>query len=290
MLGTRLHITKYQRHHRTQLLDLTWHSQWTHKHLDWYKTSQWIDRDDVHIFLAWQNEQLVGYLGLSAAIDAITWIRLLGIRDGNMPGAIVRELWQNAESHCLDIGISHVIVLMVTNWLPTYMRNLGFMHLDDIITLNHLGITLPDQPRAPVKIFPAEFEHLPTIARIDRQSFRAPWRLSVRDLRQAIRLASNATIAESAGEIVGYQLSTRHREAGHLARLAVLPAHQGQQIGSVLLHRLLFDFNGRGIHSLSVNTQLSNLPSQRLYQRYGFFRNGFDLELWNKRLPLSVPE
>ena len=284
MLGTRLHITPYDRRYRSELLDLSWYSQWTHKHLDWYTTGRWLDREDVLVFLAWDGEQLVGYIGLSPENYGSSWIRLMGIRDGTMPETIVRELWRCAEARCLDLGIRNVMVLMVTNWLPTYLRDYGFIYWDDIITFNYLGDYDPRQPKPSLEIRPAEMEHLPAITQIDRMAFRHTWRLSQMDLRQALRLAATVTIAEFEGDIVGYQVSTRHREIGHLARLAVVPELQKNNIGSALLQRQLRDFERRRITTISVNTQLSNLPSQRLYQRYGFFRNGFDLEIWNKRL------
>ncbi|MDE2859650.1 MAG: GNAT family N-acetyltransferase [Chloroflexota bacterium] len=285
MLGTRLRIRPYNRRYRGDLLDLSWYSQWTHKHLDWYTISRWLDRDDALIFLAWEGEALVGYIGLSPENDGASWIRLLGLRDGFMPETIVRELWRCAEAKCLELGISNIMVLMVSNWLPAYLRDFGFIYWDDIITFNYLGKHEARPPKPSLKVRPAEMEHLPAIARVDRMAFRRNFRLSQVDLRQALRIAAAATIAEYEGEIVGYQVSTRHCEVGHLARLAVIPGMQKRQIGSALLQRQLRDFEGRGISTISVNTQLSNLPSQRLYQRYGFFRTGFDLEIWNKALP-----
>ena len=104
------------------------------------------------------------------------------------------------------------------------------------------------------------------------------------DVWQALRISTNATVATQADHVVAYQFSTRHEEVGHLARLAVDPAHQRQRIASLLMHRLLEDLQQKQVETISVNTQSSNLPSQHLYQRYGFFRNGYDIELWHKQL------
>ena len=98
----------------------------------------------------------------------------------------------------------------------------------------------------------------------------------------AFRIAASATIAVLDDEVAGYQISTRHRVAGHLARLAVLPNRQGNRIGSMLLHNLLNKFDARGIKSVTVNTQVSNTSSQKLYTHYGFEHNGFDLAVWQK--------
>lgn len=284
MLNTRLRITAYERRHRRALLDLIWSSPWTHKHLDWYKTSSWIDRDDAHVALAWDDDQLVGYLGLSPPFESHCWIRLLGISSGNMPGAIIRDLWQCAEAHCRQSGVSTVLMLMASNWCFNYISSLGFSYLDDIITLNHIGPAMPSALPSAVHVYAAEAEHVYDIARIDRQAFQPPWYLTLEDLRQALRVAVLAAVAEIAGEIVGYQICTRNEEMIHLARLAVAPELQGKGIGAALLTHALGHARGRGIDTMSVNTQLSNLPSQRLYQRRGFVRNGLDYEVWRKQL------
>ncbi len=284
MLNTRLRVTTYERRHRRALLNLIWSSPWTHKHLDWYKISSWIDRDDTYVGLAWDDKQLVGYIGLSPPVDGHCWIRLLGIGSGHMPGAIVRDLWQSAELHCRRSGVSTVIMLMASNWCFKYLPSLGFAYLDDIITLNHIGPAAPSAAPAPVRLYAAEAEHVSAIARIDRMAFRPPWYLTLNDLLQAVRVAVHAAVAEIAGEIVGYQICTRNDEAIHLARLAVAPKRQRQGIGAALLANALSHAYSRGIDAMSVNTQLSNLPSQRLYQRRGFVRNGFDIEVWHKQL------
>ncbi len=80
--------------------------------------------------------------------------------------------------------------------------------------------------------------------------------------------------------MVGYQLSTLYRDGLHLARLATLPEVQGQGIGGVLLGQLIDQFARRGVLSVTVNTQRSNLQSQRLYQRYGFDLTGLDMDVW----------
>lgn len=284
MLGTRLKITAYERQHRSALLDLAWYSHWAHKHLDWHKTGGWLDSESGHILLAWHGGQLVGYIGLSPQCDGWSWIRLLGIRDGRMPGLVVRELWQAAEARCAELKILNVVILMITNWLPTYLRERGFNCEEDIITMSQVVRALPPRPASPARVRAAEAPDIEKMALIDRLAFEPRWRLSESDMWQAFRIAASATVATLHDNVIAYQLSTRQDEIGHLARLAVHPAHRRKRIGSALMHQLVADFRARNTTELSVNTQLSNLPSQRLYERYGFFRNGYDIELWRKQL------
>ena len=82
--------------------------------------------------------------------------------------------------------------------------------------------------------------------------------------------------------MVGYQLCSRHGAGAHLARLAVHPAAQGRGVASALIRGLLCDLRRQGIREISVNTQARNRRSQRLYERFGFLRNGKDHPLWQK--------
>lgn len=246
--------------------------------------SQWLDDEAGSVFLAWQGERLVGYMGLSAALNGSSWIRLLGIEDGVVPAPIIQELWHSAQAQRLQLGVSTVAILMTSSWLSAYVRQLGFACLDSIITLGCIGDEPPAPPISPVNVAPARAEDLPDIAQIDHLAFYPPWQMTQYDLWQAFRISTRTTIAMLAGEIAGYQISTQQQESGHLARLAVAPAYQGMQIGSTLLHELLREFNQAGIHSVTVNTQQSNHSSQRLYRNYGFFRSGLDHEVWHKTL------
>lgn len=286
MLTTKLHITPYERQYRNELLNLSYYSQWTHKHLDWYKTGQWIDREDGIIYLAFEEDRLVGYLGLSKPLNGSSWIRLLGVHDNSIPRPIIEQLWQAAENHARRMGTTRFAILMVTHWLSAYVGRLGFDYLEDIVTLNRVGKYLPPEPASPVKIYSANTDDISDITRVDHLAFQPPWQLARHDLWQAFRISSSASVAMLDDEIVGYQISTRQRAIGHLARLAVVPNKQGNRIGSCLLYDLLSKFDKRGIKSVTVNTQTSNESSQRLYQHYKFEHNGFDLAVWQKDIIL----
>jgi ribosomal-protein-alanine N-acetyltransferase len=104
------------------------------------------------------------------------------------------------------------------------------------------------------------------------------------ELHQAQRVAAFCTLAKHNDSIVGYQISTQYRDGAHLARLGVDPEWQGQGIGTLLLQNLLSRFYQRQITTVTVNTQASNIRSQRLYRDFGFYRNGYDLPVWSVSL------
>ena len=232
--------------------------------------------------LAWQGADLVGYIGISKPLVGCSWIRLLGIRNGRMPGRTIGDLWRAAEARCLQAGIRSVAILMIANWLPAYLRQLAFEVSDEVITMSHIGGRPPNAPAIAVTVRPVVAGDISRLCEIDRLAFAPHWRMSPGDFPQALRIAAFGTVAVWQGEVVGYQFSTRHDEGAHLARLAVDPAHQRRGIASLLMRGLLEELRRLRVESITVNTQLSNRPSQVLYQRFGFFRNGYDLELWRK--------
>ena len=282
LLGERLRVEPYARQYRGATLQLCAESQWTHQHLDWFSLEQWLDQERGVVFLAWEGADLAGCIGLAGPLAGSAWIRLLCIRDGRAPSRAISRLWQSAEDYCLRMGVRRLACLMVTNWLSSYLRGCGFAYHDDIISMSHIGCRMPKPRAVPAETRRAEPYDAPAIAAVDRQAFAPLWRLSEAEIWQALRICTRATVALREGRVAGYHFGARHDDIGHLARLAVSPDCQGQGIGALLLRDFLGAFQRLPISTISVNTQLSNKPSQRLYERFGFFRNGTEIEMWRR--------
>ncbi|MCY4145485.1 MAG: GNAT family N-acetyltransferase [Chloroflexi bacterium] len=289
MPPARLEIAPYARQHRRLLLDLMNRSCWTHTHIDWQSIPEWLADSGAAVWLALQDGELQGCLGLSRAVAGWRWLRLLGMGEGYRLGVILRELWARAEAACRDEAGAGIAVLALTNWQPAYLAELGFQYCDDLVVLQHIGSRLPQQPDSLARARPVEAADMAELAQLDKLAFAPPWQIERAELWRAYRACAVATVATIDSRIVGYQLCARHGEAAHLARLAVHPAHQGRGVASLLLQGLLSDLLGRGITAISVNTQASNRRSQQLYQRYGFLRNGKHYAVWQKTLvPATV--
>jgi ribosomal-protein-alanine N-acetyltransferase len=157
---------------------------------------------------------------------------------------------------------------------------MGFKYVEDVVTLHRTGTQVPPAYEHNLVLRNGYSEDIADIMRVDHAAFTPPWQMTRADVYHSQRQAASCTLAEYQGQVIGYELSTRHHTSGHLARLAVLPEIQGQRVGAVLLDNLINKFNRRGVRSITVNTQQSNIRSQRLYARYGFRRNGFDIPIW----------
>lgn len=234
--------------------------------------------------LCWNKGHLVGVLATSRPLNNTCWVRLVAIHDYANQRQVLYSLWQDLSAELRTMGVHTVALLAVRDWITGYVPALGFVYGEDIITLARFGHELPppldDRPLIRV----AERSDLEQMAIVDQAAFPPPWQLSLDEIRQAHRISSSCTVALKNDRIVGYQLSTLYFDGAHLARLAVLPDIQGGGIGGALLGDVLGRFFRRGIYTMTVNTQTSNHRSRRLYTRFGFQPNGYDLPFWSAQL------
>lgn len=275
-----LQTLDYERRYRDDILSLMFYSRHTHAHLDWYKAGQWLDLGNNYIHLAFAEDTLVGVLGFSEDLNGSVWLRMAIIGQGYDPAIILGFLWEQSRVTLMRLGIHIAAVLVINPWLERFLPALGFHYHEDVITMHRAPQTLPPEPHASVTLRSGYLEDLQDIVAIDHAAFNPPWQMNSTDIRLSQRQAASCNLAIFEDNIIAYEVATRHHASGHLARLAVHPSLQGQGVGQVLLHHLLSRFMKRGVKGMTVNTQMSNMPSRRLYERYGFIRNGFDIPVW----------
>lgn len=275
-----LSIIHYQRRDRRAVLSLFNRSYRTQIHLDWFEPDAWLDTQPPLTWTAWQGSRLVALLGMSEPLRGASWIRMLAVETHVDAHAVLGQLWRHIQPELLAANIEQAAILLMHDWVGEYVEALGFHPFDQVVTMRRAthDVPSPIESRFFVRSFTPN--ELSTIIRIDQTAFSAPWQMSATEIRQSERLASPLTVATLSGEIVGYQLATHYYDEAHLARLAVLPQYQGQGVGAALVYDLIQRFARRGIYSITVNTQLTNIHSQRLYRRFGFERTGYDLPVW----------
>ena len=279
-LSGALSFIHYQRRDRRAVMALLNRSYRVQTHMDWFEPEEWLDTQPALTWTAWQGSRLVALLGMSEPLDGASWIRMLALETHIDGYAVLRELWQHVQPELRAAHIRQVALLLMQDWIGDYAAAIGFRTFDQVVTMRR---NLHDMPSPLLKQhFVRSFtpNELSAIIRIDQSAFIAPWQMSASDIRQSERMASQLTVATLSGEIVGYQLATHYYDEAHLARLAVLPQYQGQGVGAALVSDLIQRFTRRGVFSITVNTQLTNAHSQRLYRRFDFERTGYDLPVW----------
>ncbi|NWF69298.1 MAG: GNAT family N-acetyltransferase [Chloroflexi bacterium] len=275
-------LTPLARKNRRAVDDLLYTSYRVHTHLDWQTAEEWLNACESPAWLAWQGERLVGMMAAGQPVEHTCWIRLAALHDDALLAAeILRLLWERVRADLRALGVRQAALLLVRDWLKTYLAALGFQYDEHIITLfRGTHQPLPGETPPEIVIRTVGGSDMDAVLAIDHAAFPALWRLSKDDLYAARRVAAICTLAQRRQQMLGYQLCTQTRDSAHLARLAVRPEAQGTGVGAALLHDVLRRFARRNIYTMSVNTQASNLRSQKLYQRCGFVRNGYDLPVY----------
>lgn len=274
-------LTPYRRSHRRAVADLLFHSPYTHTHLDWYDAETWLNGRPSLTRLMWLDGALLGMIACDMPLNGASWVRVASVMPDAGIEATLPALWEATCEAVREAGGRMVCWLMADGWIRLHLPALGFAYYNEIVTLRRSDKTVPTVKRAAdVAVRALEADDIATITAVDHAAFAPPWQNTAEHLRQAWRGAAGASVAVRDGQIVGYQVSTLNRKNAHLVRLAVSPALHGQGIGAMLVADMIAHFARRHIHRVSVNTQIDNARSLRLYRRLGFIRNWYDIPVW----------
>lgn len=254
--------------------DLADHAQRVHTHLDWQPVNEWLGRQPF--LLAMDGEAVVGALACPPDPPHVGWIRLLAVADSLPVGDVLRALWPPARADLEHQGARASAALAIEAWVSAPLEAQGFRKVNEVIVLRRRRGPTPDVWGGPIagRLRRARDRDLAAIEAVDRLAFEPLWQISAQALRAALTQAYYATVVERDDRILGYQISTAGRGAGHLARLAVAPAAQGEGLGSVLVRDALRFFERRGAAEVTVNTQQDNSASLAVYRRFGFSPTG----------------
>ncbi|MCC6616993.1 MAG: GNAT family N-acetyltransferase [Anaerolineae bacterium] len=273
-------VVQFARHQRRAVQQLIGRADSIHTHLDWFETEHWLEDAPPLTWVAYQGTRAVGFLGLGPPLDGASWVRLAVVDDGYAPEEVLGRLWERATGALAAHDVKRVALLVINAWVTPYFEPFGFHRFDEVITMRRSSREIPNITSNEFQVRPLQPNELAAVIDVDQAAFAAPWKMSGDEIRQAASMAASVTVATQDGLIIGYQLSTLYFDGAHLARLAVLPSFQGHGVGTVLLHDLLLRFAQRGVYAFTVNTQETNIQSQRLYHHFAFKRNGYDLPVY----------
>ena len=269
IFGTDLQVRPAVLTDQRQIANLIHFSSHVHRHLDWRNPLDWIGSPPF--FVVESQGQVVAALGCSPDPPSVAWVRLF-VNSGIIP---VQEswqmLWDKTHAELAHKGQFVAAAIVLKEWLTELLLTSGFTCRQSIVMLERDGGT-PTEMTLPPEIslrtmMPFD---LPTVAEVDASAFELLWQNALPVLERAFTLAGWATVAETNGQVIGYQLSTRNSLGVHLARLAVRPGLQGKGLGYALVADLIQQAGRSGISHLTVNTQSDNATSLALYQRMGF--------------------
>ena len=255
---------------RDRLTKLLQKESFIHRHLGWQPPLAWLPREPY--LVQESGKSIVSVLACPPDEDGICWLRLFAVAPEHSMFSAWNSLWHPAiEWLQHNTTVQSVNCLVVQKKFENLLKKHSLTRGYDVIVLvwDILHAEWSDRAEA---IFVRSMleEDLPRVYEIDGNAFESIWRNSMGQLRIALLESCFATVAVMNSEVVGYQISTRNPQAGHLARLAVDPIFQNQGVGSALLGDLLDRFQRQGLVQVTVNTQSRNRASIELYQKFGF--------------------
>lgn len=246
---------------------------YVHRHLDWRQPLEWLDSQPFWVLL--HDGELHAALACPIDPPGIAWVHLFASSNIIQPVRAWPMLFQKILADFQANSPDYIVAIALQRWFRELLENNHFSHYQDIVVLNWTNQVPPARPLADdIDIRPMISSDLPAVAIIDQLAFEPIWRNSLEAIQLAYRQAAYSTVAVRNGTIVGFQISTASPLTTHLARLAVHPAMQHQNIGFALVYNLFGYFQRQGSWQLTVNTQHNNHSSLALYEKLGFERNG----------------
>lgn len=262
---------------RAAIHRLTENNHRVHFNLDWWSFDQWLhaDRSSEAIWLAFDQQELIGLLAAPYEQSPVVWLRSSAIANGYPAAPVFTALLTHARLAVLAYGAEQVAVLAHPDWVRDLTQRLNFTLYNEIITMRKSDRIMPDPARAlAANIRPARPDDISAIVDNDRASFDTVWRHSAASLAHILKTVPHFVVAEIDDRVVGHAFSDVYGGHGHLIRLVVHPAYQRQGIGELLLRESLLYQSEIGAYPFTLNTQIDNAASQMLYRHYGYQVNG----------------
>lgn len=274
---------------------------YTHHHADWHLPGDWIGAPGFVVLPRSENTATGNSLTavlfqkqgdmvacLAAVPDPLpaAWVRVAAISQADRAEALLAQMLARVVPALQKQGVSQLAWLTVDQWPNTWLPQLGFSRGSQIETFVKEDHDLPAVAHVPGltirEVYSTDFEAL---AGLEAASFAPIWRQSAQALAVARPQSLSFDVALLEGEIVAYQLSAPSDAGAHLVRLTVHPDKHGLGIGSALLRHAIEFYHRKGYYAVSLNTQVENSASHKLYLKFGFEPGGQRLPIWILDIP-----
>lgn len=257
----------------------------SHLHADWHLPSDWLTTPNC-IVLARPSGELDGLFVAAPEPPPAAWVRLAAVRYRDAAADFLAGAVAALRPVLREQGVTQLAWLVADNWSEPYLPQLGFREVNAIETYVKWESVVPEAGRSDVLIRPVTDADMAALVDIEARAFAPLWRHSAASLRAGRGHAVSFDVAEVDGHVAGFQYSVRNdAQSVHLVRMTVDPLWQGRGIGRTLLAHLLHAHRRLGYTVTSLNTQIDNVASQKLYRRFGFAATGQRYPIWSHLIP-----
>lgn len=232
---------------------------WTNDHYEYVVAARWKSRDAIGDILELSGPG-GGFRGLLPS----------ALRDSQWPerrAALIEGLLGGLRQR----GCSLVLVgeKEAARSLQPFLA-LGFEPVEDIVYYRKADSRVP-RPSSRLTLRPLRFADIPDLVELEQRVFPWLWWYGDDEWYLITLLADVETnLAFLDGRLVGYETHTVRGDHGHLDRLGIDPAVQGQGLGEELLLLATRRIGQLGGKEVGLSTQRDNMRARRLYEKYGF--------------------
>lgn len=200
------------------------------------------------------------------------WVRWCAVSDGTSASPVLPRQLQQAHDALKQAGVRETwAIVHPQDWLLIYLQDAGYETVDRMLTYEISPHDIVVPPAATeLSLRPMQASELRIAEDLDARSFELPWRYPPAIMQPAFAACSVFTWAAWKGEPAGYCCALLNGDHGHVVRLAVDPQHRRAGLGTALLGDMVQALGRQGAMTVSLNTQGTNILSQRLYLRMGF--------------------
>lgn len=252
---------------RSRLANLLHFETHVHRHLDWRRPLDWLGHDPY--FVLESGDRLSAALACPPDPPGVAWVRIFAVDTRLDPAEAWASLWPQTRQRLIELGAETVAAIPLQDWFLKILAKSRFQHVHNVVVLDWRGKEKAEAKDSLLVIRRMTEADLEGVYEVDRAAFTPLWQNSLEAVEMAFGQSGYATLIESDGEIVAYQISTRSSQGLHLARLATDPKHQSRGLGTALVRDVQAQ-TSRNMDRLTVNTQDINTPSLALYKKLGF--------------------
>jgi ribosomal protein S18 acetylase RimI-like enzyme len=273
---------------------------YSHVHADWHYPGDWLGHRSFVVLPEFETVEhgkgitsrffsskspLLACLAVTADPKPAAWVRLAAVANKANGPEMMAAMFAAVADPLRQENITQIAWLLVEDWPETWLPDLGFEHVNEVITFSKLGTDIPRFTKPlNLDIKPVQAADLAALAKIEARAFDPLWRHSEMGLALAKQQTLSFDVAWIEDQPVAFQFSSSTLIGAHLSRITVDPSAQQSGVGSALLAHALEGYDRMGISNITLNTQLDNVASQHFYERFGFRETGERFPVWSIEL------